>query len=178
MGFVLLTTAPADVIHSIEDPLVNITVVLCRRLTTDIRRCRYDGLLEPETEFLREGLVRNSDAHAAVLGNQIRSQIDGTVENQRRRLGVAILQSVNELPGHIGDITEIALHTCIRVNQTYQRLRIVALFDLIHTLHRLGIRGITADAPDRIRRIENHPTLRIVSTARLISSSLVIRILK
>ena len=38
MGFMFLSTRPTDIIHRIEDALVDVTVVLCRRLATDIRR--------------------------------------------------------------------------------------------------------------------------------------------
>ena len=42
--------------------------------------------------------------------------------------------------------------------KTDERLRVVALLDLIHPLHSLCIGGITADAPHGVRRVEDHPT--------------------
>ena len=56
-------------------------------------------------------------------------------------------------------MTDIALHTCIAVNETDESLGVVALLDLIDLRYCLCIRGITADAPNGIRRIEDHPTL-------------------
>ena len=37
MGFMLLTTTPAHIVHRLDDPRVDVTVILCCRLSADIR---------------------------------------------------------------------------------------------------------------------------------------------
>ena len=109
-------------------------------------------------QLLGEGFLRDAQGDAAVIGYEVGRQIDGSVEYQRRRLGVAILQAVNELPGYIRDVTDIALQTGVAVDQTDECLRVVALLDVVHSFDGLGIGGIAADAPHRICGIEYHPT--------------------
>ena len=160
MRLVLLTTRPAYIVDCLENTRVDITIVLSGRLTTDIGRGRHDSLLETETEFLGEGLVGDADTQTAIVGNEVLCQIDGTVEDECRGLGIlGTLQTVNQLPCHIGHVSEIALHAGIAVDQTDQCFRVVALFDLVDALHCLGIGCIATDAPHGVGRIENHPTL-------------------
>ena len=150
----LLTTSPTNIIYSLQDTWINVAIVLGSRLTTDIRRSRNDGLLETIAEFLGEWLISNTDAHAAIIGNQVLRQINGAIENQGCRLSVTLFQTINKLPCHIGHISEVALHTGIRVYQTDQGLGVVTLFNRIDTLYSLSIRGITTNTPNGIRRIE------------------------
>ena len=51
------------------------------------------------------GQPQDADANGAILGNEVWSQVHGTVENQRGGL----VQTVNQLPSHIGHITDITL---------------------------------------------------------------------
>ena len=69
------------------------------------------------------------------------------------------MEAVDELPGDIGYLTDIALQTGIAVDKAYHGLRVVALLDVVDTLHSLGIGGVATDAPYGVRRIEYHPTL-------------------
>ena len=110
----LLPTAPAHIIYSFEHTGVDVTIVLCRRLATDVGRCRDYRLLESVAQFLREGFLRNADAYRAVLGYEVGCQIDGSVKYQGRRTVTA----VDYLPRHVGHIADIALQAGIAVDQT------------------------------------------------------------
>ena len=81
MGLMLLTTTPADVVDLFDDARVDVAVVLCSWFTTDVGRGRHQRLLETVAEFLREGFLRDADAEAAVFGYQVRSEVDGAVED-------------------------------------------------------------------------------------------------
>ena len=109
----LLPPTPTDVIDGIENALVDITVVLGCRLTADVGGGGYDGFLETVAEFLGEWLVRNADTETSVLCDKILSQVDSTVEDKRRRFRLTVFQTVDKLPGHVGHMPEVALHTRI-----------------------------------------------------------------
>ena len=164
----LLTTAPADVVHLFDNAGINVAIVLGSRLATDIGRGRYQCLLEAEAQFLRERLLRDAQGNASILSYQIRGQIDSTIQNEgggfdtrRRTVGNSggILETIDELPGDVGHVADIALQTGVAVHQANHGLRIVALLNLVDTLDGLGICGITANAPYGVRRIEDDPTL-------------------
>lgn len=52
MGFMLLTTAPADVIDSLNEARVYVTIVLCSRLTADVGASADKSLLKTVTQLL------------------------------------------------------------------------------------------------------------------------------
>ena len=68
---VLLATGEADIVYGRDDFGCNVAVVLCCRLTTDVRTGAYNGLLESITELLRKSLASNTHADAAVFCDEV-----------------------------------------------------------------------------------------------------------
>ena len=77
----LLPACPTDVIYSLQYAWVDVAVVLRGRFAADIGGGRYQRLLETIAELFGKGLLRDADAQTAVLGNEVRSEVDGTVED-------------------------------------------------------------------------------------------------
>ena len=157
VGLVLLTACPAHIVDGLKDAGIDVAIVLGGRLSADVGRGRNDGLLETEAELMREGLVGDADADGTVVGNEIGCQVNGSVENQRG--GLVLVHAVDKLPGHVGHIAHIALQTGVAVDETDEGLGVVALLDVIHALHGLGIGGVAANTPYGVGGIEYHPTL-------------------
>ena len=154
----LLTTRPTHIIDCLDNPRVNVTVILRCRLTADIRRSRDNRFLKPIAEFFRKRLIGDPDSNTAVLGYQILCQINGSVKYKCGRLP-PFSETINELPSHIGHISKVPLHPSVRVYQTDECLRVITLFNGIHPFHCLRIGSVAADTPHGVRRIEDHPTL-------------------
>ena len=147
MRFMFLTTRPTDIVDRLQDTRINVAVILCSRFTTDIGRGRDNGLLETIAEFLRERLVGNANAYAAILGNEVLCQIDGTIKNERCGLRFGLFQAIDQLPGHIGDVTDIALETGIAVDQADEGLGVITLFDVVDTLDCLRVGSVGSRHP-------------------------------
>ena len=141
---VLLTTRPADIVDRLDDARVDVAVVLGGRLAADVRRRGDQRTLEPVAQLAREGLGGDAQGYRTVVGYQVRSQVDGTVQNEGRRLGATVLQTVYQLPRHVRHLAHIALQAGIAVHQADERLRVVALLDVIHPAHGLGVRRVAA----------------------------------
>ena len=156
MGLVLLTASPAHIVDGLEDARVDVGVVLGGRLAADVGRGRDDGLLETEAKLFGERLAGDADANGTVVGNKVGGEVYGSVEDEG---GGLLRGAVDELPGYLRHVAHVALQTGIAVDEADERLRVVALLDLIHSLHGLGIGGIAADAPHGVGGIEDHPTL-------------------
>ena len=85
MWLVLLATCPTDVVDTVEQLWIDVTVVLCGWLPADVGTCRYECFLKAVAQLLGERFLSDAQGDAAVLGNQIGRQVDGVVQNDGRR---------------------------------------------------------------------------------------------
>ena len=154
----LLTTGRADIVDFVDDDRVDVTEVLGGRGTADIDGGGDNGFLETVAQLAGERLTGDAYGDGAVAGNKVRGEIDGSVEDKGGGTGVAADKAVDELPGYIGDMTDIALQTGIAVDKADEGLGVVALFDGVDTAHGIGIGGVAADTPHGVGGIENDST--------------------
>ena len=69
--------------------------------------------------------------------------------------GHRLVIHLDKLHGHLGDFLHIAAYHVHVRGEKDQRLAVLALLDFIYLGYRLGIRGIAADAPYGVCRIED-----------------------
>ena len=114
----LVATALTDIVDGREQFRVYVTEVLCCRIAADIGTCRHHGLLESETQLVRERLVGYSHAYAPVVGNEVMGQVHGVVEDN----GCRFVDGVDEVPCHIGDVPYVALQSRVGVDEADESL--------------------------------------------------------
>ena len=71
MGAVLLAAREAHIVHRLEQLRGYVAVVLRRRLAADVGTGAYQCLLETVAQLLRERLIRDADAYAAIFGYEV-----------------------------------------------------------------------------------------------------------
>ena len=86
VGLMLLAAAPANIVDSLQDFGRNITIILCRRLTTHIGAGADQRLLEAVTQLLAERLEGDTHGQTAILCHQIIGHTRSIVEDDGCRL--------------------------------------------------------------------------------------------
>lgn len=111
----------ADVIDSLPDLFGDIGKGLGRRLAAYVRRGADDGLLEPVAELLREDLGSDAQPHTAVLCQEVGSQAGSAIEDD----GGRTRGEVDDVPGNIRHVADVALQASRAVNEADERLGVL-----------------------------------------------------
>ena len=155
MGAVLLAAREAHIVHRLEQLRGYVAVVLRRRLAADVGTGAYQCLLETVAQLLRERLIRDADAYAAIFGYEVFGQVDGTVQYHGRGLH----GSIEQLPCHVGHIPHVALKPCVAVDKADKSLAVVAPLDVVDASDSFAVGRITAQSPHGVGGIEYHASL-------------------
>ena len=145
----------ADVVHGLLDLVGDVGEGLWRGLAADVGRGADDGLLEAVAELVGEHLGGDAQPHTAVLCQEVGGEAGDAVEDDGRGAG----GEVEDVPGHIGHVADVALQASRAVHETDEGLAVLASFDLKDLLYRLGVGGVATDAPDGVGGIENGASL-------------------
>lgn len=89
------------------------------------------------------------DSYAAVRRQQFRSNAYPTVIHNRQRVN----SYVDKLVSHLGHFIDNPLKSRHRVDQSYQRLGVIAMLQGEHSPDSLTVAGVTTYAPHCVSRI-------------------------
>ena len=146
---VLLPAALHDIIDAVDEFWRDVGKALRCRFSTDVGRGGDDGLLETVTELLGHLFMGDTHGYAAILGQEARRQVLALVEDDGKRLVIAI----HQVPCHSRYACHIRRKTVGRVYQADERLAVGALLYLIYPLYGSCVGGIAPYAPDGVGRV-------------------------
>lgn len=96
----------------------------------------------------------HAKTYAAIFRNEAGSKACSSIKNEGKRLVGAIYQ----VPGHIGNPSQVTLHTVGTIHEAYHRLAVLAPFQPEDMPYCLLVGSVTTDAPNGISGIQDETT--------------------
>lgn len=157
-GFALTLVVLArahDVVNALLDFFGDFVEASRRGLAADVGTGADNGALVAVTELVADVLASHAETDTAVPGNEAGSEVDGTVEDE----GEGLLGKLDEVPGNVGHLTQVALHPVRAVHQADHRLAVLAPLQLENPSYSLLVGSIATDAPDGVCGVEDESAL-------------------